>query len=219
MGAERIDQHVALALVGERIALDFHAAGQSLDTDGNRRGDVFLQALIHQIQSRADGHGGDSDANKKPHLLPERRCADEIAGFQILRGSAGDGGGDANHPANHERENGVVRRRPSGKEENRAGGHQSGDAHAADGIGRIAEQAADARRHGDKEKAEYGDEDAGKQILPPFRFRAFHGMKGEQYPEHSNDERGADDDPTHGDFAIDARAAIGLAGAFGASIF
>jgi len=44
-------------------------------------------------------------------------------------------------------------------------------------------------------------------------------VEGEQYPEHGDDERGADYDPTHGDFAIDARAAIGLPGAFSASIF
>jgi len=45
------------------------------------------------------------------------------------------------------------------------------------GLEEFAEQAADACRHGDKEKAEYGDEDAGKQILPPFGFRALHGVE------------------------------------------
>src|SRR5205823_2116983 len=69
MRAQRIDQHVALVLVGERIALDFNAGGQSLDADGNRRGDVLLQAFVHKIQGRADGHGGYGDANEKPHLL------------------------------------------------------------------------------------------------------------------------------------------------------
>ena len=57
---------------------------------------------------RADGERGDGDADEQAHLLPERRGADEVAGFQILRGGAGDGGGDADDSADHEREHAVV---------------------------------------------------------------------------------------------------------------
>ena len=104
----------------------------------------------------------------RPHLLPEGSGADEIAGFQILRSGAGDGGGDANDAADHERENGVVGSGPAGDEEDGAGGHQRGDAHAADGIGRIAEEAADAAGDGDEEKSENDDEDRGEEILIPM---------------------------------------------------
>ena len=178
MRPERIDQNVALVLVNERIALDFHTGWQRLNVYGNWRGDVFLQAFVHQIQGRADGHGGDGDAHEKPHLLPEGRGADEIAGFQILRGGAGNGGSNANHAANHEREHGIVGRSPSRQEENRAGGHQRRDAHAADRIRGIAEQAADAPRHGDEKKSEHHHKHGREEVLIPESAGPLHGMKG-----------------------------------------
>ena len=116
--------------------------------------------------------------------------ADEVAGFQILRGGAGNCGGDADDSADHECEDLIVGSGPSGDEEDRAGGHQRGDAHAADGIRRVAEEAADARGDGDEEKSEDSDENSGEEIVIPARFSALDRVEGEEHPHH-HDDRGA----------------------------
>ena len=51
------------------------------------------------------------------NLLPERRGADEVAGFQVLRSGAGDRRGDADDAADREREDAVGVGRPAEHEE------------------------------------------------------------------------------------------------------
>ena len=138
-------------------------------------------------------------------MLIGGRGADEVAGLQVLRGGAGNCRGRANYSANHQCQHFVIRRRPPGHKKDRARSHERSDAHAADWVGGIAEQPADARRHGNKEEAEDGDENTGQKIVVPLRIRALHRMKRQQRPHHGDDEDRADDDPAHGDVAVDSR--------------
>src|SRR6266404_1742805 len=95
----------------------------------------------------------------------------------ILRSGARDGSSDTDNAANHQCENGVIGSGPAGEEENRTSGHQGGDAHAADRIGRVSEEPADASRDGDKKKSENDDEHGSKKILIPASGGAFNRMK------------------------------------------
>jgi len=79
-----------------------------------------------------------------------------------------------------------------------------GDTHSADWIGRVAEESADAAGDGNEEKSEDDDENAGEKILVPLGLRALDGEKSEEHPDHGDDQDGADDDPAHGDVAVDA---------------
>src|SRR4029077_14770724 len=115
----------------------FYAGGQGLDVNGNLGGQIAFEAFVHQVQRGSDGDGGNGDADQQAHLLPKGCSADEVAGLQVLRSRPGDGGCGADHSADHECQDRVVRRGPAGYEENGASGHQSGDAHAADGIGGV----------------------------------------------------------------------------------
>src|SRR6266446_79097 len=127
MRAKGIDERIGFALVEKSVAFDLYTRGESLNVDGNLRGQIFLQALVHQIESSTDGEGGNCYTDQKPHLLPERRGADEVAGLKVLRSGARNGGGDTHNPTNHQREHLIVRRSPSGHEEDRTSGHQGGD--------------------------------------------------------------------------------------------
>jgi len=113
----------------------------------------------------------------------------------------------------------IVWRGPAGYEEDGAGGHESGDAHAADGIGRVAEEAADASSDGDEEKTEDYDENSREEILVPVGFRARDGTESEKDPNHGDDGDGADDYSAHGDFEVDTRCHRCLTSAFGANVF
>src|SRR5216684_4336998 len=219
MGTQGVDEDVVFALISESVALDFYARGQSLDIDWDRSGDIFLQSFVHEIEGCADRERGNRHADQKPHLLPERRGTYEISGLEVLRSGAGDGSGDANDAANHESEHGVLGSGPSRDEEDRAGGHESGDAHSADRVGRVAEESTDAAGDGNKEKSEHDDEDSGEEVLVPLGLRALDREKGEEHPDHGDDEDGADDDPAHGNVAVNAARRRRLAGALGADVF
>src|SRR5580704_9084321 len=219
MGAQGVDEGIGLSVVDERVAFDLHPLRQGLEIDGNLRRQIFFQALVHQKESRADRQGRNGYTDQKSHLLPERCCAHQVAGLQVLRSGAGDGGGDANNAANHQRQHLIIGSSPAGHEKDGAGGHQRGDAHAADGIRGIAEQAADTSGHSDKQKSEDNNKDSGEQILPPAGLRALHGMKRQEYPHHDDDYEGANDNYAHGHIAINAIDCRGFAGAFGADIF
>src|SRR5258708_1075395 len=134
MRAQGIDQYVGFSLIDEGVAFDLYARWQSPDIDGNLRGQIFLQPLVHQIEGGTDCEGRNRYADQETHLLPERRGADNIASLQSLWGCASDRRGNANSPANHQRQYLIVRRSPSGHEKDRTSSHQRGDAHATDGI-------------------------------------------------------------------------------------
>ncbi len=72
MRAKGIDEHVGFALVEKGVALDLHAGRQSLEIDRYLRGEIFLESLVHQIESSADGEGRNGHTDQEPHLLPER---------------------------------------------------------------------------------------------------------------------------------------------------
>src|SRR2546430_4546526 len=55
--------------------------------------------------------------------------------------------------ANGERKDAVAWCGPTGQEKNSAGGHECADAHAANRVGGIAEQSANARGHGEDRKS------------------------------------------------------------------
>src|SRR5260370_41897884 len=162
----------------ERVAFDFYAAGERLQRDRDLRWDVAFEAAIHQVKSCADGDGRDSDADEQRVLLANGSCAHQIAGFQVLRSCAGDRGGDAHDSTNHQSKHGVIGGGPTSNKENCAGSHQWGDAHAADGIRRVAQEAADATGDSYEEKTENYNENCGKQILLPMSDRAFDRLKG-----------------------------------------
>ena len=82
--AQRIDERVVLALIGERVAFDFYAGRQGLDVNGNLGRQITFEAFVHQVQRGTDGDGGNGDANQQAHLLPEGRGANEVAGLQVL---------------------------------------------------------------------------------------------------------------------------------------
>ena|SRR5947207_1069356 len=203
----------------ERIAFNFYATGKRLNGDRNLRRDVALKAFVHQIKRCANGDGGDSDTDEQPKLLAIWRCADEVAGFQILRSCAGNGGGDTDNSADHERQDGIVGSGPSGDEEYCAGSHEGGDAHAADRIGRVAEKTADASSDSDEKKSKDDDEDRGKKILVPASGGAFNGMESEKHPNHGDDYNGADDYIAHRDVLISSGIADRVGCALSANIF
>src|SRR5271156_6398901 len=68
-GAECVDQRVTFAAIDEAFSFDFCAGGKRRNIYGNLRGDVFLEAHVHQVESRADGDGRNCDADKKTQLL------------------------------------------------------------------------------------------------------------------------------------------------------
>ena len=79
---------------------------------------------IDHVRSRgADGERGNRDADEKAHLLPVGSCADEVAGFQILRSGAGDCRGDADNSANHQGKDLIVGSGPTGHEKDGTRGH------------------------------------------------------------------------------------------------
>src|SRR5258708_10805307 len=133
MRSQRIDQRISFSLVDKDVALDLHASGQSLEIDGYLRGKIFLQPLVHQIEGGTDGERRDCYTDQEPHLLPERRGADQIAGLEVLVGGASDGCGDPDYATNHEREHLLVGRGPSGEEKDGTSRHQCSDAHTTNG--------------------------------------------------------------------------------------
>ena len=64
VGAKRIDELVVLALEGKIVALNLHTGGKRLQVDGNLRGQIFFQALVHDVERDANGDGGNGDADK-----------------------------------------------------------------------------------------------------------------------------------------------------------
>ena len=112
----------------------------------------------------ADDAGRRDDADDQPDLLVERRRADQIAGLQILRRAAGLGGRDADDRADAERDRPVGVAGPAERDEHQAGEDQRRDGHPRDRVRRGADEAGDARRHGDEEEPEDDDQDRRQEI-------------------------------------------------------
>ena len=153
---------------------------ERVDIPGLRGGAKLLQAGIHQVERESDGDGGDDDADHQSDLLETRRGADEIAGFEVLRGITGVGRGDGDDAADGDGQCTVSRSRPALDEEDGACGHEGGDGHAGHGIGRAADEADDARAYGDKKKSEDDDEQRGGDVRQNADLRARNRLEGEE---------------------------------------
>ena len=114
------------------------------DVEGNLRGIVLLETFVHQDERATDYHHRGQDSDDQANLLPRRCGADKIACLEILRGVPRIGGGNAHHASDGQRQRRVSPAGPVRQQEHRAGGHQRGDSHPADGIGGGADQPGNA---------------------------------------------------------------------------
>ena len=105
------------------------------------------------------------DADHQADLLPVRRCADQVAGFQILRRGAGNRRRDADNAANRETPARHRRWRSSRATRNIAQVAISvAIVMPLIGIRGVADQAADARGDRDEQKSEHDHEHRRDQI-------------------------------------------------------
>jgi len=122
-------------------------------------------------------------------------------------------------PADHQGQDLIVWRGPSGHKEDGARSHQRGDAHAADGIEELPSRPLMRAATVTKRKPNTVTKMPANKFCHHSVFRALHGVEREQYPKHGDDERGTDDDQRMGTSRSMPRATVGLPGAFSAGIF
>ena len=128
----------------------------------------LLQAGVHQVQREADRDRRNHDADHQRDLLQSRRGADDVAGFQILRGVAGVGRRDADHAADGDGQRAEGRGWSS-----LAQGRWRDVAISVAivmpeiGIGRTADQAHNARADGDKQKSEDDHQQRSGKVRRP----------------------------------------------------
>ena len=104
----------SFARVHEAVAFDFRAGGKRGDSRESRVGTYFSRPTFIKLSVPPMATVETVTPIEQAHCCEGRR-ADEEAGLQVLRSGAGNGGGDADHAADHEREGGVVWRGPAGR--------------------------------------------------------------------------------------------------------
>src|SRR5882762_1479140 len=187
---------------------------QSLDDGRHQRGLRCGQVLrtnaakvIVQIEQRdPDDRRRRDDADDQSNLLIERRRADDVAGFQVLRGVAGVRGGNADDGADAYGDRGIHVACPSERHEEQARQDQRGDGHAGNRVRRGADQTGDARRDGREEEAEDQNQDCGERVAEGRQTR-------DDRQEDPQQQRSADDHG-HRDITFGAHPG-GTAGAGG----
>ncbi|KAI9803747.1 MAG: hypothetical protein M1826_004946 [Phylliscum demangeonii] len=158
----------------------------------------------------ADGEEGDDDADHDGELLFPGGGAEEIAGFEVLGGVAGVGGGDADDAADGDGEGTKGGGGPAADEEDGGGGHEGGDGHAGDGGGGGADDADDAGGDGDEEESEEDDEEGGGEVGEGADLCAGDGVELEKDPEEGDEEGGAAEDDGGGEVVGGAGGSGGL---------
>src|SRR6202035_5718544 len=176
----------------DRTPFHFHPCRQRFHIHRNFYRQIFFQSRVHQIQRRANSDSRHRHANQQSHLLLEWSRTHQVPGFQILRSSSRNRRRGTNNASNHQREHCIIRRSPTGHKKYRASSHQRRDAHTTDWIGRISQQAADARSHGHKQKTKNHHKESRQQILIPSRARALDRIKRQHHPHHHDDHKRAD---------------------------
>ena len=123
---------------------------------GNLPRTEFVGAA-EQHDGRRDGPAGERRADQLPELLPRRRGADQPAGLEVLRDVAGLARRDRDDRADGEHAGARAGVDPAGGGEDRGRAEQRHQRDAGGRLRRHADDADDARRHGDEQHAEDAD--------------------------------------------------------------
>ena len=110
--------------------------------------------IVQERDDPANHQCARRDAREQPDLLPPRRCANEVAGLQVLACGRRHRCGDAHHTADRQRERPVLDIGPSRREKEQRREEHRGHRHPRDRIRRCADLAGDAARHGHKQEGE-----------------------------------------------------------------